>query len=248
MRLSLAPVLAALALAGCPADGDDAPAVDAAPDGTPRPDAEDLCRGALTVEGGVFDLDGDAALVGATLTEIGEPSHQATSAPNGRVVLCATEGATADVRLELGDGAARTERVAAAAVGRLRAGGDALPLGIWSAAQLAIVAIDLGTTVPDAASTWLLVHVVAADGAPRTGATVTIGTPHGTVFTRQADGSFLEGDVIAAGGVVLATDVATDDLPDVEVELPDGADDACVGPGAAVGAADAIAGLTFACE
>src|SRR5690606_20515499 len=136
------------------------------------------CAGDLTIEAHAFDLVGGESLFDVAVRDLGSASA-ATSAPNGRVVLCVPPGDQVDLEAELDDGALRVDRVAAAAVGRLRVHGQAHPLGLLAAADLAALAADLGVAPPDAGSTWVVVHGLGSDGAPLVGAEVTLDVAHG---------------------------------------------------------------------
>lgn len=247
---ALALACALLAAAACGDDG-GAGASDAAPsDGNGgAADAEDLCDGDLTFEGHAFDLDGNGNLFDVRVSDRAAPDTAATSAPNGRVVLCLAPAAELELDATLAGYLARTDRVSTAAMGRLRVFGQAHPLGLFADAQVTAVAADLGLAPPNAGSTWVLVHVVALPGGgPLEGARVELDVDHGGAFARQADGSFVEGDVVAAGGAVLFGGVAVGTDAGVVLTPPASFAGACTGPSSVTPAASTLTGAAFVCE
>jgi hypothetical protein len=231
-------------IAGCGGGSstDDAGAIDA--EVSTGPDAADLCDGDLTVEGQVFELDSGENLFEY---EVSDGGGAATSAPNGRVVLCV--GRADEVEVETtGDGAVgRVDNVSAAMVGRVRTTGEAYPFGMLSEASVAALAGELGVDAPAADSTWLVVHVLdGATGAALEGAEVAVsGVSDG--FARQDDGTFVAGAMVAAGGAVLFPEVTVPGTPAVNVTPPEGFAD-CVGPDGPSLLAEGLSGIAFVCE
>src|SRR5687767_8539285 len=103
MLASLARIPAALAaaLVGIVACGDDdSSAIDAGLPDAAVADADDRCPGELVFEAFAGDLETDAAVFAVELAEVGDEENAATSAPNGRVVLCLPAGGDAELRAE----------------------------------------------------------------------------------------------------------------------------------------------------
>jgi hypothetical protein len=251
-RASRAALVAlAVTALGCGGDGgggaSDGGPVDGGDDG--RPDAEDLCPGQLTVEGHVFDLVSGENRFGVTVAEHDAPASSATSAPNGRVMLCVDRAAEVVLRVTGAGDAERVDRVSAAEVGRFRAAGHAHPFGVMTTADLAALATELGAPPPDGSTTWAIVHVLSLPaGGALLGATVGLDVDHGGGFSRQADGSFVAGSQVAAGGAVLFVEVPITSAPSVIVTPPAGFAGDCTGPSTLFPALSAVSGAAHACE
>lgn len=235
---------AALALALVAACGGDPGSGDAAPTDGATADAEDLCDGEMTIEARVADLATDESLVGVALQATADPGRVVSSAPNGRAVLCVAPADEVDVTASGADVVERTDRIARSAIGKLRAAGAVHPFTMITTGGLADLATALEVAAPDAGTTWVLAHVVRPDGSPATGATVAIDGASDGSFTRAA-GSFVAGDAIAEGGVVLVANPTATAPLGLSVEPTSGS---CDGPANLSPAAGAITGAVFVCQ
>ncbi|HLU65819.1 MAG TPA: hypothetical protein VKZ63_06060 [Kofleriaceae bacterium] len=204
-------LLACASLLACTGDDEvtpDAsqPLIDSGtPDG-PGEDVEDLCPGELTFEALVLDLESDAAVFEVSVAQVGDESNAATSAPNGRAVLCLPDEAGA-VRSTKEEYLARLDRVDPEAVRALAATATPYPLHVIGAAAFDELLAGVGVTPDDDAGHVVVTVLAAADGQPVTGATVALDKTHGGAFARDDSGALAAGDEIGSGGLVLLANV-----------------------------------------
>lgn len=249
--------IAAAVLTIAPACGGDDEIVD---DGDPGPidsgppdagiDAENLCPGDLTFQAFAGNLETGSAEFEVELTEVADPGNFATSAPNGRIVLCLPGDADSEVRAEKTDYLPRVDALPTAVTSAVAGSPEPYPLFVIGQAAAEALYTDLGTTF-DAGDAQVIVSVVEyPDGTPLTGATVDIDkTPGGGPFARDDGGGFAEGDAIAAGGLILFANVplAGGDVV-ITVTPPDGFRGTCSGPTTLTLEAGEISGALFACQ
>jgi hypothetical protein len=234
----------ALFLAGC--GGDDGPAADAAP---AAPDREDLCPGALTFEALVTDLQSNQAVFDTTLAEVGNESNSATSAPNGRAVLCLPTDTASQVRSTREDHLHRLDAMDQAAAAIWYAADQPYPLHMITEVAAEALLAGLGLT-RDEEDAQVIVSVLRYPGAtPLVGAEVTIDRSHEGAFVRDGQGGFAAGESVGPGGLVLfANTVATSGQVSASVTPPAGFAGTCTGPTSAPVEDGAVTGLHFACQ
>ncbi|HEU5059483.1 MAG TPA: hypothetical protein VFU21_23275, partial [Kofleriaceae bacterium] len=217
------------------------------PDATPI-DAENLCPGAVTFEAFAGNLESGAAEFEVELSEVADPGNSATSAPNGRIVLCLPD-ADSDLRAEKTDYLSRVDAVPGAVAAHFDPEGIAYPLHVISQAAAETLYTDLGTTLmaPDAQVVVSVIEVPA--GTPLEGATVEIDKADTGQFARDETGSFAAGNQVAGGGLVLFANVplAGGDV-EVTVTPPDGFRGTCTGPATLPLTAGEMSGAVFACQ
>ena len=239
------PVVAILGLLMCGGCGDDAPASDASP-ADAGPDAFNPCGdGKVQFTGEYVDWDSTDVefhgVAGAAVAVVGDADTTATTAPNGRSILCLPAAAGSVVTYSHDDYLPARYTVAPAAAA----------LGPYSARGLALKRVD-GFFVdldavrePDAAQ--VLVEVRSYPSyVPVVGATVTLSGGEAS-YTQDGGGAWVSGDTLVAGGGahVLIINVPVDEPVAVTVEAPGSR--TCVGPGAIQVEASELAFTTFAC-
>lgn len=247
---------AALLLLHAPACGDDEvtddgdlPRIDSGLPDAGGPDAENLCPGAATFEGLAANLESGDPEFEVEVTEVADPGNSATSAPNGRVVLCLPDGADSEIRAEKTDYLARVDAVPAAALAIAGDAGQPYPLFVIAETAADTLYTDLGTSLM-AGDAQVVVSVLEYPaGTPLTGATVEIDKADTGTFTRDDAGGFADGNAIAGGGLVLFANVppAGGDVG-VTVTPPDGFRGTCTGPASLSLGAGEMSGALFACQ
>ena len=244
LRLLPRAALAAVLLAGC--GGDDDPIADAAP---PAPDREDLCPGRLTLEALVADLVTGAAVFDVSLTEVGNEGNAATSAPNGRAILCLPAGEDSEVRATHPERLDRLDRVDADAAAIWYGASQPYPLHVVTPAAADALLGEHGLTRDEDAAQVIVTVLEYPGGTPLSGATVAIDRAHEGALSRDEEGGFAASDEIGAGGLVLfANAVTTGGAVTATVTPPDGYAGTCTGPSAAPLEAGAVTGLHIACH
>lgn len=229
-------------------DDGDLPRIDSGVHDAAPFDAENLCPGAVTFEAFAGNLESGAAEFEVELAEVGDPGNSASSAPNGRIVLCLPD-ADGAVRAEKTDYLARVDALPSAVAGHFSQEGTPYPLLVISEAAADTLYSDLGTTLM-AGDAQVVVSVLEVPaGTPLTGATVEIDKADTGQFARDASGDFTAGNQVAAGGLVLFANVpiAGGDV-EVTVTPPDGFRGSCTGPTTLSLSAGEMSGALFACQ
>lgn len=220
----------------------DAGEADAAADAG-EPDASGPCAGQLLFTGGYVDWDSsDQAFDGvefATWTEVADAQNTATTAPNGRGILCLPLDARSAVDFTHPDylDLRYTVDPEAAAMGAFEV------RGLTPARADQLFADDLGVA-RDADSAQVLVAArTYPGGAPAAGATVSLGNAHQGAFTDDGTGAYATGDTLAGGAFVLFANVEVG--PGQTTVTVDGV--TCVGPSTLDLMAGGLSVTTFAC-
>lgn len=253
VRLTAALGAALLLLA--PACGDDEvsgdgdlPRIDSGlPDAAPV-DGENLCPGAVTFEAFAGNLESGSAEFEVELSEVADPGNSASSAPNGRIVLCLPDADSA-VRAEKTDYLPRVDALPAEVAAQFNPEATAYPLFVIAEAAADTLYTDLGTTFM-AADAQVAVSVLEVPaGTPLTGATVEIDKASTGEFTRDEAGDFADGNAIAGGDLVLFANVpiAGGDV-EVTVTPPGGFRGSCTGPTTLALTAGEMSGAVFTCQ
>ena len=237
-----------------PACGDDEVADDGVPpidSGIPDAgvDAENLCPGAITFEAFAGNLESGSAEFEVEVTEVADPGNSASSAPNGRVVLCLPQDTDSEIRAEKTDYLTRVDAVTTGVFTILTGAGQPYPLFVIAQAAAETLYTDLGTTFM-AGDAQVVVSVLEYPaGTPLTGATVEIDKADTGTFTRDGVGGFADGNAVAGGGLVLFANVplAGGDL-EITVTPPDGFRGTCTGPATLGLTAGEMSGALFACQ
>ncbi len=219
-RLVQALAIAVLSVAAC---GDDSggtnpdsalPVPDAA---TPDSNAFDApidafvpCFGQALFTGEYVDWDSTPmsflGIPDATATEVGNPGNTATTAPNGRVILCLTPNADADVTFTQASYLPMT----------FSAHADIIPLGMGystkglTPARATSLAAEL--SVASFTGTQVLVELKEfAAETPTSGVTVDLaGNTYEKAFALNDSGQWIESTTSGAAGYVLFTNVVDD--------------------------------------
>jgi hypothetical protein len=216
-RILLILGLGLCAAAGCGDDASpvaDARVADAAVDaGIPdagAPDAFDPCPGKATFQVGVVDWASNANLLGVVVTE-GATANQATSAPNGRVVLCIAKTGPVELHFSHASYLDRVHTTTGEIAAEQYAAGSAPTFRMLSASQEATLYASDGKT-PDAGATTAIVMVrTRPSGADASGATVSIGATNEGAYTPGADvDSLVAGSTTGAEGRVLFLNTSSD--------------------------------------
>ena len=246
---------AAVLLLCAPACGDDEvsddgdlPRIDSGlPDAAPI-DGENLCPGAVTFQAFAGNLESGDAEFEVELSEVDAPTNSATSAPNGRIVLCLPDADVA-VRAEKTDYLARVDALPSEVASHFDQEGSPYPLLVVSEAAADTLYTDLGTSLM-AGDAQVVVSVVEVPaGTPLTGATVEIDKADTGQFARDESGGFAEGNLVAGGGLVLFANVpiAGGDV-EITVTPPDSFRGTCTGPTTLALTAGEMSGALFACQ
>lgn len=227
--------LGALVLAGC-GGGDDSPAGDGGPD------AENLCPGQITFEAGVRDLASLANLASVQVADVDDAGAQASSAPNGRAVLCLDDdqGELLATRADL---LSRRDTLAGGVAQGLRQSLIPYPYELISGEDLDSLYDGLSVTRSDTATQVIVAAVSLATGEPVL-ATVSLDVDHDGSFARSDAGLFSAGDEVGTGGAVVFANVPGSSVA-IEVTPPSGA---CTGPGELALEPGGLAGAVFACD
>lgn len=191
-------------IAGC---GDDGGPADAGFDAAP--DAMSLCPGGeLDFEALVTDRATASPAFEVALTEVADPGNTASSAPNGRALLCLSRTGTHEVRGTRADLLSHLMTVDDAAAALHRPQPFAFPMLAAADADALIGALS-GVGARDAAATQLFVDVREyPGGVPLVGASVSIGASNDGGFHVIGDGSFTTGTTLTDGSTVLFANVA----------------------------------------
>lgn len=229
-------------------DDGDLPRIDSGvPDAAPF-DAENLCPGAVTFEAFAGNLESGAAEFEVELAEVGDPGNSASSAPNGRIVLCLPD-ADGAVRAEKADYLSRVDALPAEVAAHFNPEGIAYPLFVITEAAADTLYTDLGTTLM-AGDAQVVVSVLEVPaGTPLAGATVEIDKADTGQFVRDDSGDFTAGNQVTGGGLVLFANVpiAGGDV-EVTVTPPGGFRGSCTGPTTLSLSAGEMSGALFACQ
>lgn len=186
----------------------------------------------ITTFQGIFD---------ATVSEVGNPDNAASTAPNGRVVLCLPADRRSVVAFVHDDYLPlryTLDPSSALDVFSLR--------GLTPARADELFATELGLAL-DSASAQVLVEVRArSDGAPAVGAAVTLGNVSAGGFTDGGDGVYRPGDTVTSGASILFANVdVVGGSTTVTVTPPTGM--TCSGPDTLALAAGEVTVATFTC-
>jgi hypothetical protein len=223
-RLVLAVVLGAVGCGACGDDDDDGavpdaqvdgPVSDAAiPDAAPI-DAFEVCPGAELFTGDYRDWVTDAALFDATLTEIGNETNTAATAPNGRGELCLESGSQADVRFtggcpggDCGPAADYLALVHGYDSTAQQVGSFFAP-GITGTDADALYEDELSLTRDSGSATVMVDVREYPGGTALVGTTVSINVARDGAFTRDSGGVWTAGATITDDPVVLFANAVT---------------------------------------
>jgi hypothetical protein len=221
-------------------------AADAAP---PAADREDLCPGQLTLEAQVTDLVTGQNAFDVLLVEADDDMNAATSAPNGRAILCLPSGTDNLVRSSKADHLPRLDLVHREAQAVWYGSVQPYPLAVVSEASLEELFADLELTRDEEAAQVLVAVNSYPSGQPFLGAVVEIDRDHDRSFTREADGSFLNSKSILEGGLLLFANTATTGgQVAVTMSLPEDTGGTCAGPASVPVEPGSITGVLFACR
>ena len=198
-------------------------------------DGFDACPGMRTVEVLTADLTTRESLFEVTATQAGAPENEATSAPNGRLVLCLPGNGDEVIEFSRAD-LLTTRMTLAGELGSVQ--GIEVPLS--SAAGADALVESLGET-RDGGATTLVVDFTDDIGDPATGAQLSAPAGDGA-FARQAGGGFAAGNTVVSGPSVLVVNVAGESA----ALTVDGAG-GCQGPEAATLESGGIAYVFFRC-
>lgn len=229
-------------------DDGDRPTIDSGiPDAAPI-DGEDLCPGAVTFQAFAGDLESGDATFEVDVSEVADPGNSASSAPNGRVVLCLPD-ADGAIRAEKTDYLPRVDSLPTEVAEHFSQEASAYPLFVISEAAADTLYGDLGTTVMAGDAQVVVSVVEVPDGTPLTGATVEIDKADTGQFARDASGGFADGNEVADGGLILFANVplAGGDVA-ITVTPPDGFRGTCSGPAMLDLNAGEMSGALFACQ
>jgi hypothetical protein len=229
-------------------DDGDRPTIDSGiPDAAPF-DAENLCPGAVTFQAFAGDLESGDATFEVEVSEVADPGNSATSAPNGRVVLCLPD-ADGAIRAEKADYLPRVDALPGEVAGHFGQESSPYPMLVISEAAADTLYGDLGTTLM-AGDAQVVVSVVEVPaGTPLAGATVEIDKADTGQFARDASGGFADGNEVAGGGLILFANVPIGggDVG-ITVTPPDGFRGTCSGPATLDLTAGEMSGALFACQ
>lgn len=225
------------------------------PDATAPIDALAPCPGRLLFTGEYVDWDSsDSAFQGifdATLSERAESSNTASTAPNGRGILCLRP----DVDPPIVDIRHRDylPLVVTASAPALQ-GGPFATRGLTPDRRATLYADDLMLSADAARATVLVELRRYPGGVPVIGATVALSLTHDGAFTAGADGVLAPGSATTDTAYVLFANAtpagsagdATPALVGIAVMPPAGI--TCVGPDALAVEANALSAALYACE
>lgn len=227
----------------------DAGAVDAlSRDAMP---VEDRCPDQLDADLRFVDLSNGDPLFECTVQESDVAANHALSDADGRALVCATDAPEVDLiaSCPIGGGD-HYQRIHAGAMERLLANGHALPYPIFEPSYFAGLASS-GINSPVVGELVVAVQVLSAtNGQPLVGAIVNTTATNSGLVSRTADGSYEASPAIAAGGLVVTSDVPMDPVPTFSVTPPAGFAGDCVGPSSPTSEefGAAISVLTFVCH
>lgn len=243
--------LLALAVAGCGDDG-----------GTVEVDAmqSSVCPGQLLFTGEYVDWDSTVAnfdgIEDTAVTEVGNPGNTATTAPNGRLILCLPSGATSTLDFAQ---SAYVPLQYTAAPEVMTAGVFALE-GFTPARAATLFNDELGGIAVDDQRAHVLVAVFevedpvpmllqASPSPPAVGAQVAIGNGNGGSggFTDNGSGTYVAGATLTDDRFVFFPNVEiAGGMTTISVTPPAGT--TCDGPSSIPVIAGRIAATTFACR
>lgn len=225
------PALLVAVVAGCSCGG-NGDAVDSGPIDT-GPDVFDACPGELNFETQVLDLITQSTVVGVTdgvtVTEAAT-ANTASSAPNGRAILCLSAATDADVLHERANLVTNRMRVTSAAGDRHEAAREPLVSDVSTAANLDGLYTGLGLT-RDAGATTVLIYVRSASFAAANGAQVAVAGA-GASYVRDSGGDFEIGDTIGNDPVLLVPNVGGTQVSFTVSQTCDGPTTITLEPGA----------------
>ena len=227
----------ALATAAC-GSGSDSASPDAGPD------AEDLCPGQVTFEAEARLLASSMTLVGIAVADGDDPGSAASSAPNGRVVLCLDDAvgqvvASHNQRLE------RRDTLEASVLEDLRMASQPYPLEMASAEQLDLAYADFEITRSEQATQLVVAVATLPGGEPTADVVVQVEEPSGKSLNYDLSGGFLDSDQTGAGGGVLVSNVMGETAT---VTVEPTFDAACVGPSSVALQPGGVAGAVWTCR
>lgn len=229
-------------------DDGDRPTIDSGiPDAAPI-DGENLCPGAVTFQAFAGDLESGDATFEVEVTEVADPGNSATSAPNGRVVLCLPD-ADGAIRAEKTDYLPRVDALPGEVASHFDQESSPYPLLVISEAAADTLYGDLGTTLMAGDAQVVVSVIEVPEGTPLTGATVEIDKADTGQFARDASGGFADGNEVAGGGLILFANVPIGggDVG-ITVTPPDGFRGTCSGPATLELNAGEMSAALFACQ
>ncbi|MCB9562324.1 MAG: hypothetical protein H6709_08255 [Kofleriaceae bacterium] len=241
-------VAGGLGAAGCGDDGPAAPDAatidgavpDVMVDADPRP-----CGADLYFTGGYEDWDSTSqsflGVFGATVTEVADPGNTATTAPNGRSVLCLPATGTSQVTY--------VQQDAPYLPARFTVDADAYRVPYTmkglKTARIASQFTDLGAAYDDTTTLVLIEVRHAPDGAQLDDVTVAI-EGAGAGFHRDVDNVFQAGATTAGGAYLLFPNVPPGDGDLTVTVTATGV--TCHAPATIAAVAGELAVTTVACE
>jgi hypothetical protein len=204
-----------------PACGDDGPSsltdaapVDAGIDGSIAdagpPDAFDPCPGEITFQVRVADWSSDENLFGVVVQE-GDTANMATSAPNGRVVLCIGQSGPVTLNFSHSSYLDRVHTTTGEIAAAHFAAGPGPTFRLLSTAQEATLYASAAITREGTATTAIAMVSGRQSGADAAGAALVLGATNEGAFTPGGDvDTLVAGATTTADGRVLFLNAATD--------------------------------------
>ncbi len=174
----------------------DAPTFDAS-----APDAFDPCPGETPFEVGAVDWTTGENLPGVAVQARGN-GNVASSAPNGRVVLCVSGSGLINIRLSKTDYVDRVHTSTVEAIAAQYATGEAPSFRMLTTTDADALYANVGEVRSGAATTVIAMPTNATTGVPLSGATVAITAANDGAFTPDGAG-IVSGAVSQADGKVL---------------------------------------------
>tara|TARA_R110002073_G_scaffold336295_1_gene531836 strand:+ start:33800 stop:34549 length:750 start_codon:yes stop_codon:yes gene_type:complete len=170
------------------------------------PDAFDPCPGETPFEVGVVDWNSAENVAGVAAQERGD-GNAASSAPNGRVVLCVSGTGPIAIRFTKVDYVDRVHTTTVEAIAAQYATGVAPSFRMLRTTDADALYISAGETRAATAATVIAMPTNAATGAPLAGVTVGIAAENDGAYTPDGTG-IVTGDTSLADGKVVFLNAA----------------------------------------
>lgn len=177
----------------------------ALPDAGPA-DAFDPCPGATVFEVGVVDWTAGTNLPGVLVQQV-NTANTASSAPNGRVVLCVGGSGAFETSFSKTDYAERIHTTTVEATADLYALGQAPSFRLITSSDLDGLYVEQSLAQSDTDTTFIVMVTDATTGMPLSGATVSIAAANQGAFTPNGAG-LTAGEVTGADGKVVFLNAA----------------------------------------